>query len=160
MTTPPKIAGMLETGICVDDLKRVSAFYRDVLGLPAVMEIDRLHAFALAPGEVLLLFDRALAQHDSHTPRGVVPGHRTDGRAHFAFRIRAEDYEPWKSHLAAQGIEVTSEVSWPGGGVSFYFNDPEGNVLEMATPGLWANYPAEFVECEARPERVGDGAES
>ena len=28
----------------------------------------------------------------------------------------------------------------PRGGTSLYFNDPDGNVVELATPGLWANY--------------------
>lgn len=142
----PKISGILETGICVDDLKASSAFYKDVLGLETVLELDRLHAFGVAPGEVLLLFDRQLAQSDSKMPTGVVPGHRTDGQAHFAFRITLENYDPWKKTLAERGVTVTSEVTWPAGGKSFYFNDNEGNILEMATPGLWANYPKDFKE--------------
>ncbi|MGE3247193.1 MAG: VOC family protein [Beijerinckiaceae bacterium] len=146
MAENPKITGMLETGVCVDDLENSARFYRDVLGLEPVLAIDRLHAFAVGRGEVLLLFDRALAQHDSHMPSGVVPGHRTDGIAHFCFRIVAQDYEPWKARLAAQNVTVVSEVEWPAGGRSFYFHDPEGNVLEIATPGLWANYPRDFEE--------------
>lgn len=146
MNRIPEIAGMLETGVCVDDLKGSSRFYKDILGLTSVLEIERLHAFALAPGEVLLLFDRALAQHDSASAIGLVPGHRTDGPAHFCFRIAAGDYDAWKAHLSEQGVMVTSEVRWPAGGRSFYFRDPEGNVLEMATPGLWANYPKDFQE--------------
>ncbi|MCC2099274.1 MAG: VOC family protein [Hyphomicrobiales bacterium] len=146
MAAIPSIAGMLETGICVDDLQAVSRFYKDVLGLQTVLEIDRLHAFDLAPGEVLLLFDRELSQHDSHSPIGLVPGHRTEGRAHFCFRITEDQYEPWKGHLSRCDVAIISEVHWPAGGRSFYFNDPEGNVLEMATPGLWANYPKAFRE--------------
>lgn len=145
----PKISGILETGICVDDLQASSAFYKDVLGLETVLELDRLHAFGVAPGEVLLLFNRKLAQTDSKMPTGVVPGHRTDGRAHFAFRIASEDYDAWKTALGEQGVQVTSEVKWPAGGKSFYFNDIEGNVLEMATPGLWANYPKDYTEANS-----------
>ena len=110
MTAIPKIAGMLETGICVDNLALSSRFHKDVLGLQTVLEIDRLHAFGLAPGEVLLLFDRELSQHDANSPIGLVPGHRTDGRAHFCFRITQDQYEPWKAHLAGQGVAITSEV--------------------------------------------------
>lgn len=152
MTVIPKIAGMLETGVCVDNLELSSCFYKDVLGLQTVLEIDRLHAFGLAPGEVLLLFDRELSQHDAASPIGLVPGHRTDGRAHFCFRITQDQYDPWKAHLERQGVPVTSEVHWPAGGRSFYFNDPEGNVLEMATPGLWENYPKDFRETNADGE--------
>ena len=146
MASLPKIAGMLETGVCVDDLAAVSKFYKQALGLKTVLEIDRLHAFDLGPGEVLLLFDRNLSQYDADSSIGLVPGHRTEGKAHFCFRIEADQYERWKTHLVANGVEVTSEVNWPAGGKSFYFNDPEGNVLEMATPGLWANYPKDFRE--------------
>ncbi len=146
MSAPPKIAGMLETGVCVDDLAASSVFYKDILGLQTVLELDRLQAFDLGPGAVLLLFDREMAQYDSDTPIGFVPGHGTSGRAHFCFRIAEDDYEPWKAHLAGQGIAVTGEVRWPAGGRSFYFADLEGNVLEMATPGLWANYPKDFEE--------------
>ncbi len=146
MPNHPRIRGILETGVCVDDLAASSRFYKDVLGLETVLELDRLHAFAAAPGEVLLLFDRKLAQYDSDTPIGFVPGHGTSGRAHFCFRIVEDDYEPWKGHLSEYGIAITGEVRWPAGGRSFYFDDPEANVLEMATPGLWANYPKDFKE--------------
>ncbi len=149
MGKAPEIAGMLETGVCVDDLALSSRFYKEVLGLKSVLEVDRLHAFALAPGEVLLLFDRALAQYDADSEIGCVPGHRTDGPAHFCFRIAAADYDAWKKHLREQDVAVTSEVAWPAGGRSFYFRDPEGNVLEMASPGLWANYPKDFQETKS-----------
>lgn len=148
MTEPPPIAGMLETGVCVDDLAASSRFYKDVLGLRTVLEIDRLHAFDLGPGEVLLLFDRAMAHYDSDTKLGFVPGHGTTGKAHFCFRIGAGTYDAWKDYLRGRHVEITGEVNWPAGGRSFYFNDPEGNVLEMATPGLWANYPKDFEETQ------------
>ncbi|HEX5778765.1 MAG TPA: glyoxalase, partial [Xanthobacteraceae bacterium] len=38
------------------------------------------------------------------------------------------------------GIELESRVDWPRGGKSIYFRDPDGHLLEFATPGLWANY--------------------
>lgn len=140
MTDRPEISGMLETCVYVDDLSRASAFYEEVLGLELMTALDRLHAFSVGPRQVLLLFPRELSQHDSRTPFGLVPGHRADGPAHFAFRIGETTYEPWKAWLRRKNVDVTSEVTWPRGGRSLYFNDPDGNVLEMATPGLWPNY--------------------
>ena len=54
-----------------------------------------------------------------------------------AFAIPADAYNSWKAQLGRAGVPVTSEVNWPKGGRSLYFNDPDGNVLELATPGLW-----------------------
>jgi catechol 2,3-dioxygenase-like lactoylglutathione lyase family enzyme len=31
-------------------------------------------------------------------------------------------------------------VRWPRGGESIYFRDPDGHLVELATPGLWDNY--------------------
>jgi catechol 2,3-dioxygenase-like lactoylglutathione lyase family enzyme len=31
-------------------------------------------------------------------------------------------------------------VTWPLGGTSLYFRDPDGHLLELATPGIWAVY--------------------
>ena len=35
---------------------------------------------------------------------------------------------------------MESEVTWPQGGRSLYFRDPDGLLVELATPGLWRNY--------------------
>jgi catechol 2,3-dioxygenase-like lactoylglutathione lyase family enzyme len=142
MTTaqPPPIHGVLETAVYVDDLARAHAFYGGVLGLARVLDTPRMLTYAVAPGQVLLVFRRGMTREDSDTEGGVVPGHHSEGPAHFAFAIDAASYEAWKAHLAAAGVAIRSEVRWPSGGRSLYFDDPDGNVLEMATPGLWPNY--------------------
>jgi catechol 2,3-dioxygenase-like lactoylglutathione lyase family enzyme len=96
--------------------------------------------YAVAPAEVLLVFKRGATREDSDSPGGVVPGHHSEGPAHFAFAIGAGDYDAWKAHLRAAGVAIRSEVTWPPGGRSLYFDDPDGNVVELATPGLWPNY--------------------
>jgi catechol 2,3-dioxygenase-like lactoylglutathione lyase family enzyme len=35
---------------------------------------------------------------------------------------------------------VESRIHWARGGTSLYFRDPDGNSLEVATPGLWPNH--------------------
>lgn len=138
----PAVGGILETAVYVQDLERASGFYERLLGIAPMLRQERLHAFPLAPGEALLLFPRAISKDDSITSFGVVPGHATTGPSHFALRIAEADYERWRGWLDHLGLAITGEVHWPQGGRSLYFNDPDGNVVEVATPGLWPNYRA------------------
>ncbi len=138
--TVPRIKGVLETAVYVDDLRAAHRFYGECLGLERVLDTPRMLTYAVAPAQVLLVFRRGMTKDDSDTSGGLVPGHHSEGPAHFAFAIEAAHYEGWKAHLRSHGIVVTSEVVWSKGGRSLYFNDPDGNVLEMATPGLWPNY--------------------
>jgi catechol 2,3-dioxygenase-like lactoylglutathione lyase family enzyme len=57
-----------------------------------------------------------------------------------AFAIAAESYDDWHRHLSDAGATIRGEMRWPRGGRSLYFEDPDGHVLELATPGLWPNY--------------------
>lgn len=139
MSAPP-IRGVLETSVYVGDLARAHSFYGGVLGLARVLDTPRMLTYAVAKAQVLLVFRRGMTAEDSATGGGVVPGHHSEGPAHFAFAIDAESYDAWKRHLQAAGVPLRSEVTWPAGGRSLYFEDPDGNVLEMATPGLWPNY--------------------
>jgi catechol 2,3-dioxygenase-like lactoylglutathione lyase family enzyme len=138
--TPPPVRGVLETAVYVDDLARAHAFYGGVLGLKRVLDTPRMLTYAVAPAQVLLVFRRGMTREDSETSGGMVPGHHSEGPAHFAFAIDAADYDAWKAHLRIAGVAILSEVTWSKGGKSLYFDDPDGNVLELATPGLWPNY--------------------
>ena len=137
--TAPPIGGILETAVYVDDLGAARRFYGELLGLKCILDTPRMLTFAVAPGQVLLVFHRGMTAEDSETAGGIVPGHHSEGPAHFAFAIALDAYPAWQAHLETNGITVKSEVTWPKGGRSLYFNDPDGNVLEMATPGLWPN---------------------
>ncbi|ONF96615.1 VOC family protein [Sphingomonas jeddahensis] len=135
----PRIAGLLETALYVDDMARSVRFFRDVLGLVPMIESERLTAFDAGHGGVLLVFARGLSIDDVAVPGGTIPGHDGDGPLHMAFAIGADDCDRWRAHFAAHDVAVTHEVTWPAGGRSLYFNDPDGHVLELATPGLWKN---------------------
>ena len=37
-------------------------------------------------------------------------------------------------------LRSKARTSWSRGGRSIYFRDPDGHLLELATPGLWAVY--------------------
>lgn len=136
----PKISGVLETVLYCEDLARAKSFYADELELRVMFDSTRLVAFDIGGDRALLLFQRGMTSEDVHTPGGLIPGHDGSGPAHMAFAIPIEEYEPWRSHLAARGIAIRSEVVWRAGGRSLYFDDPDGHVIELATPGLWPNY--------------------
>jgi catechol 2,3-dioxygenase-like lactoylglutathione lyase family enzyme len=42
--------------------------------------------------------------------------------------------------LESEDISVESRVTWRRGGQSLYFRDPDGHLVELATPGIWAIY--------------------
>jgi len=141
MTVAPPIDGLLETALYVDDLERSAEFFERILGLIPMYRSDRLIAYDAGPAAVLLVFARGRSTEDSVSERGTVPGHDGTGPLHMAFRIGAESYDGWRAHLDAAGVELRGEMAWPAGGRSLYFEDPDGHVLELATPGLWPNYP-------------------
>ncbi|MEP3047621.1 MAG: VOC family protein [Roseibium sp.] len=136
----PAIEGILETAVYVDDMEIAHAFYSDLLGLNRMVAGERLYAYDVGPAQTLLVFHRGHTGDDVQTPGGVVPGHHTNGPSHFAFRVSSEQLENWRRYFASESVEVISEVIWPAGGTSLYFNDPDGNVLEMAAAPLWPNF--------------------
>lgn len=138
MTAPP-IRGLRETALYTDDMARAAEFFGRVLGFATLVASERLTAFDAGAGGVLLLFPRGGASADVTTDAGTIPGHDGSGPLHLAFAIAAEAYEPWRTRLTAHGVAVRAEMTWPRGGRSLYFDDPDGHVLELATPGLWAN---------------------
>jgi catechol 2,3-dioxygenase-like lactoylglutathione lyase family enzyme len=73
-------------------------------------------------------------------PGGLIPAHDSSGQSHFAFSISKGDFLAWEKHLTAMGIPIESKVDWPAGGKSLYFRDPDDNLVEVATPGIWEVY--------------------
>jgi catechol 2,3-dioxygenase-like lactoylglutathione lyase family enzyme len=59
---------------------------------------------------------------------------------HIAFAVGAEELPAWEERLVEHGIVLEGRTRWPRGGESIYFRDPDGHLLELATPGLWATY--------------------
>jgi len=128
----PAVQKVVETGIYVKDLQRAEKFYRDVLGLEPVGREAGRHAFFRAGLSMLLLF-RA----DATLREKKLPVHGASGSQHFAFQVKSEDLGSWRERLRENDVVIESEVDWPNGGHSIYFRDPEGNLVELITPGVW-----------------------
>lgn len=123
---------VLETILYVDDLDAAERFYGGVLGLELDSRKDGLFVFFRCGDGMLLLFEPKAAS----TGRSV-PAHGATGPGHACFAVAEDDLETWKARLAAAGVAIEQEVAWPRGGRSFYFRDPAGNSLELATPKIW-----------------------
>lgn len=136
----PRLSGVLETVLYVDDLDRAAAFYEAVMAVPVLHADPRMRAYDIGGRGVLLLFVRGGTLEPVATPGGTIPPHDGAGPLHIAFSIRADDLAEWRDHLAAHAIEIESTTDWPRGGRSLYFRDPDGHLLELATPGLWEGY--------------------
>lgn len=136
----PTLNSVLETALYVDDLQHSVRFYQDVFGLEVISGDDRLCAMSVAGRQVLLLFRKGGALEPIATPGGPIPPHDGDGRLHFAFSISASELTAWEKWLQEKGVPIESRVRWPAGGVSLYLRDPDGHLVELATPGLWSIY--------------------
>jgi catechol 2,3-dioxygenase-like lactoylglutathione lyase family enzyme len=136
----PKPNGLLETVLFVEDLSRSSAFYEKVLGLQKFQGPERGCGFVVAPGQLLLMVKHGTTREPRMTPGGIVPPCGASGSMHVAFSIPESALDKWRHWLKDHGVEVLSEVTWEQGGRSLYFRDPDGHLLELATPGVWKVY--------------------
>lgn len=134
---PPRrmrLAGLHHiTAICAN-LDRTTAFYRDVLGLTLLREghndddPDARHFWFGHPedGGLLVSFMEYPALERGRA--GVGSTH------HFAFSVgSADELAAWRDHLRARDVQCT-DVFERGGLRSIYLRDPDGHVLEIATP--------------------------
>lgn len=137
----PSVNGVLETALYVGDLDRSVRFYQELFDYPLIFEErPRMVALGVADKHVLLLFTRGLSVNGGSAHGGHVPGHDGSGILHLAFAIDKSSVEAWESRLREQGVEIESKLTWPRGGASLYFRDPDGHSVELATPGLWPVY--------------------
>ena len=122
-----------ETCLYVKDLELAKEFYEDVLHLKRISYLPGKHLFFRVGGSVLLIFNP-----EDSKQKTSPPAHFGGGRQHFAFEVKEQEYLTAKQEILSKGISITDEVTWKSGQKSFYFNDPEGNVLEVVPDaGIW-----------------------
>ena len=127
-----RFAGVLETVVycTTENEEETRRFYREALGLEPVREGSVAHRVR---GGVLLVFNAEESSAQSSPPPHGAPG----SRVHTCFLAAPGDYELWKERLTRHDVAITQEIEWPGGTRSFYFDDPAGNVLEIAEADMW-----------------------
>jgi len=125
------MTAILETVLYFSDQKRTEAFYSDTLGLRLLDQEPGRSLFYRAGASVLLLFGAAATRRG-----GKLPPHGAKGPIHVCFRVPPEEYDAWKEHLQTHDVPLVREVDWPDGR-SFYFHDPDGNLLEIVDADIW-----------------------
>ncbi len=129
--TAPRLSGVLETVLYFSDQERAEAFYSGVLGLRLLDKEPGRSLFYRAGSSVLLLFRPGATRSG-----GKLPAHGAAGSIHVCFQAPPDVYEAWKTHLLRNGVDILHEAEWPDAS-SFYFEDSEGNLLEIANADLW-----------------------
>ena len=122
----PKIKGISHVVLYVNDLDKMVAFYRDVLGLIKYRENPGRMAF-LTPDPEIDDHQIALAKGREGTAKLI---------GHIAWRVETPaDVKAYYDRFKAQGVPIDHCVSHAyeemGNTVSCYFLDPEGNRLEI-----------------------------
>jgi catechol 2,3-dioxygenase-like lactoylglutathione lyase family enzyme len=122
----PKIKGLSHVVLYVNDLEKMTAFYRDVLGLIKYHE---------HPGRMVFLTpDPDLDDHQL----ALAKGREGDAKilAHIAWRVDTPaDVKAFYERFKADGVPIHHCVSHAyeemGNTVSCYFLDPDGNRIEI-----------------------------
>ncbi len=109
---------MGHVGIQVEDVERSLGFYRDTLGFRVEWDGDADWANVSLGGDDLGLIRKSSNKHPPHV------GLRVD---------TVEDLLAAHEALAAKGVSVDPVRGHRDGSRSFYFRDPDGNILEA----LW-----------------------
>jgi catechol 2,3-dioxygenase-like lactoylglutathione lyase family enzyme len=117
--------GLRHLALRVGDVGRSTDFYTRILGMRIDWQPDEDSVYLTSGSDNLAL-------HKSGDSGGRSPGAST-GLDHFGFLVgRPEDVDGWALRLAAQGVAMEHPPrDHRDGSRSFYFRDPDGNLLQI-----------------------------
>lgn len=120
----PRVVGLGHIGLYVRDLERMTAFYRDVLG----MQVTKRDP---ARGMVFLSADPKRVDHEIALMRGRPADDAPRLLDQVSLRVETlDDVRAFHRRLAGQGYTI-QRVSNHGSAIGCYFFDPEGNRTEI-----------------------------
>ena len=128
----PRLDGLHHVTAISADLRRTTAFYRDVLGLTLVREArneddpDARHFWfgdaAGSPGTLVSFMEY---------PEMEAGRQGTGATHHFAFAVAGPaELDAWRDYLRSRDVGCT-DVFDRGGLRSVYLRDPDGHVVEL-----------------------------
>lgn len=124
-----------ETCIYVSDLEASRQFYHNALGLEVISQVQDRHIFFRAGTSVLLCFIAGQTEKET-----VLPPHGAKGSIHFALEVEKSDYENTRQEIEKKNINILHDHQWRAGLRSFYFHDPDKNLVEVIEKGVWDKY--------------------
>jgi len=127
--------GLAELVLIVEDVPVSARFCEDVVGLKPVTEASDEWAWFWAGEEGAqqrVALHRGPLLFEEHSP---FPKGQRFGRVHFAFEVAREDLGMAVDRVRSAGVEVYGpvELEWMDA-QSYYFYDPDGNLLEFWSP--------------------------
>lgn len=129
-----EIIKIKETCLYVSDLEKAKEFYFEKLGFEIIHYAPERHIFFRVGSSVLLCFNP-----EDSKQKTSPPAHYAIGNQHFAFETTKEQYLEIKNKIVSMNIEIIDTLIWKNGQESFYFNDPEQNILEIVPEGIWGD---------------------
>jgi len=127
--------------LCVDDLDRAVAFYRDGLGLPTEGIVGRQYEFGavaffdLQAGLKLALWPRASLAHDSGLPLGARSSTEVLISHNVATKNEVDAVMARAESAGAAIVKSARTVFW--GGYAGYFLDPDQHLWEVVFNPQW-----------------------
>ena len=122
-----KIDGINHIALNVRKLSRAELFYTKVLGFEVVSRVTdgTPHIMVNTGNSAVALFEAPDLEMDQH-----ITQLSEEGYMHFAFGASKDQMDITLVDLKKENIEIEGPVS-RGNGTSIYFNDPDGNHLEI-----------------------------
>ena len=132
-----------ELVLIVENVPRAARFYRDVVGLELEHETgdDWAWFWAGKRGDTQrIALHRGSLLFEEHSP---YPEGERFGRVHYAFDVAPGDLATALERVRGAGVEVYGPVEFddPFNATSYYFYDPDGNLLEFFSPNDQADAP-------------------
>jgi catechol 2,3-dioxygenase-like lactoylglutathione lyase family enzyme len=128
--------GLAELVLIVGDVPKAADFYQHVVGLQLEQRTGEEWAWFWAgmPRESQrLAVHKGSLMFEEHSP--LPEGYRF-GTVHFAFDVGRDDLDVAVERVRSAGVEVYGpvELGEPFNALSYYFYDPDGNLLEFFSP--------------------------
>jgi catechol 2,3-dioxygenase-like lactoylglutathione lyase family enzyme len=129
--------GLAELVLIVEDVPASTRFYENVVGLTLENEPSDDWAWFWAGQEgkqQRLALHRGTLLFEGQSPH---PEGERFGQVHFAFEVPRDDLDEAVARVRGAGVEVFGpvELQWMNA-QSYYFYDPDGNLLEFWSPDV------------------------
>lgn len=129
----PQLATLDHLVLTVSDMDATVAFYTRVLGMTA----ERFQPADGAPRQALKFGHQKINLHPAAAPFAPRAAKAGAGTADLCF-LTDTSLADWQAHLATEGIAIEEgpvpRTGATGPIMSIYLRDPDGNLIEIATP--------------------------